>query len=130
MINNTDSIYSRIIPVQYPKVGTTNSAATVGVVSADGGKTVWMNIPGDKRNNYIARMDWADNAQDLLIQHMNRLQNTNKLMFCNATTGAVKTVFTDTDKAWVDACDDIKWTEDSKSFTYVSGEIYGFARPG
>ena len=32
MINNTDSIYSQIIPVQYPKVGTMNSACKVGVV--------------------------------------------------------------------------------------------------
>jgi dipeptidyl-peptidase-4 len=62
MINTTDSIYSYTIPVQYPKVGTTNSACKVGVVSADGGKTLWMNMPGDPRNNYIARMDWTGNS--------------------------------------------------------------------
>ena len=73
MINNTDSIYSRIIPVQYPKVGTTNSACRVGVVSADGGeKPRWFMIPGDPRNNYIARMDWAANSREVVMQYLNR----------------------------------------------------------
>ena len=35
LINDTDSLYSFVVPVQYPKAGTTNSAARVGVVSAD-----------------------------------------------------------------------------------------------
>ena len=38
LINDTDSLYSFVVPVQYPKAGTTNSAARVGVVSADGGE--------------------------------------------------------------------------------------------
>ena len=37
LINNTDSLYSFAKPVQYPKAGTTNSAARIGVVSATGG---------------------------------------------------------------------------------------------
>ena len=32
MINNTDSIYSQPIPVQYPKVGDAPSAAKIGVI--------------------------------------------------------------------------------------------------
>lgn len=75
MINNTDSLYSKIIPVQYPKAGTTNSAGKVGVVSASGGTTVWMKVPGDPRNNYIAQMDWAANSDEIVIQHLNRLQS-------------------------------------------------------
>ena len=37
MINTTDSVYSRIIPVEYPKVGESPSPAKIGVVSANGG---------------------------------------------------------------------------------------------
>ena len=37
LINDTDSLYSFVTPVQYPKAGETNSAARVGVVSAAGG---------------------------------------------------------------------------------------------
>ena len=49
LINNTDSLYSRVIPVQYPKVGEANSAARIGIVSSDGGATRWLEIEGDPR---------------------------------------------------------------------------------
>ena len=65
LIDNTDSLYSFVKPVQYPKAGTTNSAARIGVVSVDGGPTKWLEIPGDPRNNYLARMDWAANSSQL-----------------------------------------------------------------
>ena len=79
LINNTDSLYSFTTPIQYPKAGTTNSAARVGVVSAAGGTTVWMQVPGDPRNNYLARMDWASNSTDVAIQQLNRRQTVNTL---------------------------------------------------
>src|SRR6185503_11347114 len=37
LINNTDSLYPKIITIQYPVAGQTNSAGRVGVVSAAGG---------------------------------------------------------------------------------------------
>ncbi|MBL7979608.1 MAG: S9 family peptidase [Bacteroidetes Order II. Incertae sedis bacterium] len=121
LINNTDSLYSYVIPIQYPKAGTTNSAARVGVVPATGGLTKWMNVPGDLRNNYIARMEWAGNAHELVIQRMNRKQNTNQVMLCDVKTGRTRTVFTDADpKAWVDVVDDLIWTDSEKAFTWVS----------
>ncbi|MCA9125371.1 MAG: DPP IV N-terminal domain-containing protein, partial [Planctomycetales bacterium] len=56
LINNLDSNYSQPIPFPYPKVGTSNSAVKVGVVSSSGGQTKWFDVPGDPRNNYLARM--------------------------------------------------------------------------
>lgn len=120
MINNTDSLYSKIIPVQYPKAGTTNSSCKVGVVSVSGGTTVWMKVPGDPRNNYIARMDWAANSDEIVIQHLNRLQNKNEVMLGNAKTGEMKTIFTETDGAWIDINDDLNWMNNGKEFTWVS----------
>ncbi|HEX2610391.1 MAG TPA: DPP IV N-terminal domain-containing protein, partial [Gemmatimonadales bacterium] len=94
LINNTDSLYSFTIPVQYPIAGTTNSGARVGVVSASGGNTVWLAVPGDPRNNYIARMDWAGNSAEVGVQQLNRLQNTLTVMLGDAKTGQVRTVHT------------------------------------
>lgn len=85
LINNTDSLYSFTIPIQYPKAGTTNSAARIGVVSASGGPTIWMKIPGDPRNNYLARMDWAANSTELTVQQLNRRQTVNTMFITNAS---------------------------------------------
>ena len=120
MINTTDSVYSKIIPLQYPKVGTTNSSAKVGVVKAKGGKTKWMKVSGDPRNNYIARMEWAANSEEIIIQRLNRNQNENRLMVGNAKSGKVRTILIETDEAWLDVVEDWVWTEDGGSFTWVS----------
>jgi dipeptidyl-peptidase-4 len=129
LINNTDSLYSFTIPVQYPKAGTTNSAARIGVVSAGGGPTTWMQIPGDPRNNYLARMDWAANSTELAIQQLNRRQTVNTMFFANATTGVPRTVFVERDSAWIDIYDDhygwgpgpsLHWLPDSSAFVYLS----------
>jgi len=71
LINDTDSLYPHVVPIQYPKVGTINSAVRVGVVSADGGPTTWIDLPGDPRQDYVARMDWAG-PTELVIQRPNR----------------------------------------------------------
>src|SRR5438477_2612341 len=87
LINDTDSLYSRVIPVQYPKTGTTNSAARVGVGSSTGGATRWLEVPGDPRNNYMARMEWAGTTNEVYLQHLNRPQNQNDILLADATTG-------------------------------------------
>lgn len=120
LVNYTDSTYSKIIPVQYPKVGTTNSACKVGVISVDGGETVWIKVPGDPRNNYIARMDWAESSNEIILQHLNRKQNKNEVILGNAKTGDVKTILTETDSAWVDIYDDLYWMKGGKEFTWIS----------
>jgi dipeptidyl-peptidase-4 len=121
LINNTDSVYPKLIPIPYPKTGQTNSAARVGVVSADGGKTRWMETPGDARNNYIAAMEWADNATELMIQQLNRLQNTNQVMLCEARSGRTRTILTEKDDAWVDLrIEDIFWLDGGSRFTWSS----------
>ncbi len=135
LINNTDSLYSRVIPIQYPKVGETNSAARVGVVSAAGGPTRWLQIEGDPRNHYIARMDWAASSDEVILQRLNRLQNRNEVMLGDAKTGQVRTVLVEQDSTWVDLVDDLVWLDDGKSFTWVSdrdgwNHVYVVSRDG
>ncbi|MFH1197178.1 MAG: S9 family peptidase [bacterium] len=135
LINTTDSLYSFCVPVQYPKAGETNSSCKVGVINNDGGETIWMNIPGDPRNNYIAKMEWAENSNELCIQHLNRPQNKNEVMMCHAETGDVKTIFIDIDAAWVDIYDDIVWINDGEKFIFQSERdgwrhIYAVSRDG
>ncbi|MGI9176103.1 MAG: S9 family peptidase [Rhodothermales bacterium] len=120
LLNNTDSLYSYVIPVQYPKAGTTNSAVRVGVVSAEGGPTQWLDVPGDPRNVYVARMDWAAHSDEVVLQHLDRLQQTLQVMLGDAETGAVRTVLTEEDSAWVDVVDDLYWLDGGATFTWVS----------
>ena len=120
MINNLDSIYPIIIPIPYPKVGTTNSAVKVGVVPAAGGTTRWFDISGDPRNHYLARMEFAHNSDEVMIQQLNRLQNTNRVMLGNIHTMELKTILVDRDEAFLDIHDDVVWMDGGKYFTWSS----------
>src|SRR5258705_11122719 len=120
LINDTDSLYPKITPIQYPKAGTKNSAVTAGVVSADGGATTWLQIPDDPRENYLPRMEWAG-PNELILQRMNRLQNTDRVMLADAATGGTRTVLTERDSAWVDVVDESEWLAQGTEVLWTSG---------
>lgn len=102
MINNTDSIYSQLIPIEYPKVGETPSACKVGVVTLADSKTTWINLPGDPAQHYIVRMEFIPATCRVLIQQLNRKQNDSKLFVADASTGESNTILEETDDAWID----------------------------
>jgi dipeptidyl-peptidase-4 len=120
LANDTDSLYPTLTQFPYPKVGQRNPAARVGVVDADGGATRWMDVPGDPRDLYIARMDWAANSDELVIQHVNRLQNTNDVLLCDARSGKVRRAISEHDDCWVDVGDDLQWVDQGRAFTWLS----------
>ena len=120
LINNLDSNYSQPIPFPYPKVGTSNSAVKVGVVSSSGGQTQWFDVPGDPRNNYLARMDFIPNSSEVMIQQLNRKQNKNTVWTGNTHTMALTSLFTDEDKAFLDIHDNIRWLDHDQYFTWTS----------
>ena len=102
MVNNTAAIYSQLVPLEYPKVGEKPSACSVGVVNISDAKTRWMNIPGDPSQNYLVRMEFIPNTNDLLIQQLNRKQNQIKLYMVDALKGSAKIIYEESDEAWVD----------------------------
>lgn len=133
LINDTAGLYPVITSFPYPKAGETNSAARVGVISAGGGATRWFDIPGDPRNNYLPRMEWAASSSELIIQQLNRRQNTNVVMMGDARTGKVHEIMTEKDDTWVDvawgdidwdkhglARGDVEWIDGGKRFLWAS----------
>ncbi|MEY4702578.1 MAG: hypothetical protein RIR96_475 [Bacteroidota bacterium] len=101
MLNTTDSVYSSIIPVEYPKVGETPSSAKIGVVALSTGVTKWMKVEGDPAQHYITRMEWSD-QNELILQQLDRKQQESKLMYCNASDGNCRTFWAERDESWID----------------------------
>ena len=102
MINNTDSIYSYTIPVEYPKVGEELTSAKVGVIDIKKGTTTWMKIPGYENKFFLPRMTWIPGKDELMIQQLNRKQNHSKIFISNAVSGISNLLLEDKDSAWVD----------------------------
>lgn len=120
IINNTDGLYPEVQSIPYPKVGEVNPAARIGVASADGGEPRWLNIPGDDREHYLAAMDWAD-AEQIIVQQFNRLQNTNIVFLANEQHGQVTPLLTETDAAWVENSNaHLHWFDDKQQLVWLS----------
>jgi dipeptidyl-peptidase-4 len=113
MLNTTDSVYSHVIPVEYPVAGQLPSPFKIGVVEVKqpAGKITWMKIPADtKYGTYLPRMEWAANSDELIVQRLNRNQNESDVMLCNAKNGDTWSVYKEKDSAWIDI---ISRSEDS-----------------
>lgn len=125
MIDNVSGLYPTTTEFPYPKVGETNSALRIGVIDANGGDTRWMDIPGEPRDHYLVRMEWAGNSEELLIQQMNRAQNHLKLWIAEQVSGDSTQLLSEQSDAWVEQVDDIQFMDNGDTFTWLS-ERNGF----
>ncbi|CAM3019157.1 S9 family peptidase [Chryseobacterium flavum] len=128
MINNTDSLYSFTVPVEYPKVGENPSGCSIWFYDLASKSSKKANIEGDEVQNYIPRMEWVLDSKSVILQQLNRKQNQSKIIVSDARTGNSKTIHTETDAAWID----IKsrwndndpggwdWIDNGKEFLWLS----------
>ncbi len=103
MLDNTDSIYPVVKPVEYPIAGQAPSPFRIGVVDIGTAQTRWMDIPTDPvLQSYVPRMEWAAGSGELIVQHLNRKQNESELLLCNVATGASNKIYEEKDSDWID----------------------------
>jgi dipeptidyl-peptidase-4 len=120
MVNNTDSIYPFTVPVEYPVVGENPSSCKVGIVNVASAKTTWLQVPGDQIQHYIPRMEWIPNTNEVILQQLNREQNVSTVFVCNAASGSAKSIYSESDKAWVEVTDGWQWLNGNKEFVWAS----------
>lgn len=101
MINNTDSVYSAVVPVEYPTAGQSPSSTRIGVVDVSSVETKWIPVPGDPQQNYLPRMEW-NSGNEIFIQQLNRKQNASRILSYTLNDNKVREVFYDKDEAWID----------------------------
>lgn len=128
MINNTDSIYSYTIPIEYPKVGQSPSACSIWTYQLTTDATTSVQVPGDAIQHYIPRMEWSLDSKQIILQQLNRKQNESKIYLVDVATNTPKNIYTETSDSWID----IKsrwnnndpsgwdWIQNGKAFIWVS----------
>ncbi len=126
LVNHTDSLYPEVTWFGYPKVGQHNAECRVGLVEIESGETNMIELPGDPAEHYIPRMEFLPQDRDLdqqpriLIQQLNRLQNTNRISLADFRSNTVSEVMVERDAAWIDVHDELNWLDDASSFTWMS----------
>lgn len=139
MVNTTDSIYPFPVPLEYPVAGEAPSPYKIGVVDIVTAKTNWMQIPTDPvLQSYVPRMEWAANSTQLIMQHLNRKQNTSNILLSDVVTGKSTSIYQETDVAWIDAVSSLAdkfWLNGGKEFLWTSEKdgwrhLYRISRDG
>lgn len=89
-------------------------------------------------------MEWAANNTELIVQHLNRRQNQTAILFCETSTGKVRSIYHEEDSAWIDLQQlwDQKytyggwdWIENGAAFLWTSEKdgwrhVYRISRDG
>jgi dipeptidyl-peptidase-4 len=135
MLNNTDELYPTLTKFPYPKVGEQNALAKIGIVNLNSTKTTWAKLPNNSREMYIPRMNWSGNSEQILIQHVNRKQDTNHLYLTNANNGNVSEIMVEQEETFLDFFDDARWLDNGQSFIWTSERsnwrhLYRISRDG
>jgi dipeptidyl-peptidase-4 len=101
----------------YPRPGTPNPQARLGVVLAEGGAVRWVNVPS--RDRLIVSVAWREDGAELTVQVQDRAQTWLDLYTADPTRGTVSRVLHETTAAWVDRHADPLWLADG-TFLWLS----------
>jgi dipeptidyl-peptidase-4 len=121
-ITLTDHISHRqtLEAFDYPKAGDRNPLVKLGVVRAAGGQVSWIDTSKySAADHLIVNVTWSPDSQDVVYSLQDREQTWLDLNLGSAATGATRTLFRETTKAWVDNQGDPTWLKDG-SFLWTS----------
>ena len=86
---------------RYPKAGDSNPLVQFAVADVNTGKIVWIEEDRNK-DQYSALPFWTPDSKYLLIQEMNRGQDTLHIARTDPTDGRRKVIYEETHRTWVE----------------------------
>jgi len=93
-------LYPEEVRFKYPKAGEDNSKVEVFIYHVDSKKTVKVNVSED--HEYIPRIDWTNDSEQLMLQISNRHQNHLQMLLANNVTGDTKLILSEKDEKYVE----------------------------
>ena len=108
----------RVIRQRYPKTGSVNPDVRAGIVELDTGTTTWIETANSYE--YLIRIKWLPDSDQVSLQTMNRAQTELNLEFADRRTGESRHVLRETDEGWVNIHDDLHFLADGGHFIWAS----------
>ena len=114
-------LYPEDYKFKYPKAGEKNALVSIHVVDLTSKKVQKINA-GLETDQYLPRLYWTQDPNQLAFIRLNRLQNQLDLLQANASTGESKLVLSETSATYVDLNynNDLHYLSDGKSFIRTS----------
>ncbi len=123
MAKYTD-LYPEQYAYKYPKAGERNSEVQIKIYNTATKNTAIANT-GANTDIYIPRIKWTENAGELCVFRLNRLQNNLELLLTNADNGSTTVFFTESNEKYIEISDEIKFLPGGKEMI-LSSERSGY----
>ncbi len=119
----TDPSYPELREDRFARVGETIPSLRVGVVDCKAAETRWLSLPEPAEGFYLGQVSWAG-SDELLVEKLSRFRNERQFLLANVHTGEIRTIFHESDPAWVVASiaknAGLEWIRDGQAFVVVS----------
>ena len=109
---------------RYPFPGAANARVRLGVVPASGGETVWLPLPVENDDFYLARVDW-EGPSSLLVQILSRDQQSLRLCRVAPEKNKSTVLIEEKSDTWVNLHNDLRVIEGTGEILW-SSERSGF----
>jgi dipeptidyl-peptidase 4 len=100
-------VHATVDKQRFPQPGDPNPEVRVGVVGANGGKTVWIKVPLKSGGDYIPRFGWVD-RKTVWVETLTRDHKHKNLYFADVSTGLSTLVLEQSDDKFFDEKYDIE----------------------
>ena len=116
-----DSTYPAHYRYKYPKAGEANSVVQIFAYDLERRVAQQMNI-GEETDQYIARIKWTPEGNQLAMLRLNRLQNQIDVIMAEARTGASQILLAESTPTYISEVDDhtLTFLPDRKGFIWQS----------
>jgi len=105
------------IPERFPQPGSPIPRVALKVVSAQGHR--WIDTRA-WAGWYLSRVMWLPDSRHLALQMLNRNQTELQLILVDSYTGLTRTLLRETDPAWINVVDDLRFFSDARRFLWSS----------
>lgn len=112
-------LYTQEYKYKYPKAGEDNSIVDVYVYDLNKDTHKLIDLGSDK-DYYLPRMQWTNKENELVIHKLNRLQNHYEVYLVNTDNFEKKTIYTETNKCYIDEPSDFYFLKDNENFILKS----------
>ena len=109
----------RVIRQPYPKAGEHNPKVRVGVADVVDGTTHWLAMSAHPYE-WILRVKWLPDSGRVSVTTLDRPQTRLDLYFASRAGGEAQHILTETDPAWVNVNDDLRFLADGQHFLWAS----------
>lgn len=104
----TDPSYPQVQEHRFARVGEQIEKLRIGVVVHEGAALRWLPIESPAEGFYLGQVEWAG-EKEVLVETLSRFRDNREFLLVNIEDDQVSRIFSETNKAWVDASQGRNW---------------------